>query len=159
MQQNIFNSSGAHFSACRKYRYYLWRIWDETKPMVAFIGLNPSTANESENDPTIRRVVSFANSWGFGGVYMLNLFAYCSPYPKELNVCDDPVFDNDYYLKFIASTVDEIIFAWGNYKEAKERSIHVSKMFPDAKCLIKNNDGTPRHPLYVPGNTKPISFF
>ncbi len=66
--------TGAKFSEDKRYRYMLWRRWDETKACVMFIGLNPSTANESTDDPTIRSVVAIANNLGYGGVYMLNLF-------------------------------------------------------------------------------------
>jgi len=65
--------SGAEFSECRKYRYALWRIWDKSKPLVMFIGLNPSTANENVDDPTIRSVCRMTKNNGYGGVYMMNL--------------------------------------------------------------------------------------
>lgn len=58
---------GADFSNDRKYRYALWRIWDRTKPLVMFIGLNPSTANETENDPTIKSVGRISKNNGYGG--------------------------------------------------------------------------------------------
>lgn len=106
-------SSGAKFSKDGKYRYLLWRIWDREKPVVMFIGLNPSTANESTDDPTIRKVKKFAADWGFGGVYMLNLFALVSPYPEALLKDPDPLGDNDYWLDEIAANVEEVIFAWG----------------------------------------------
>lgn len=94
---DIFDSisGGAHFSACRKYRYYLWRVWDIQKPIILFIGLNPSTANENMDDNTIRRVKRFAHKWGYGGVYMMNLFAWVTKEPKELLLAKDPVGDND----------------------------------------------------------------
>ena len=68
--------SGAGFSLCRTWRYKLWRRWSSAGPIVAFIGLNPSTADELNDDPTIRRCIGFARHWGFGGMYMLNVFAY-----------------------------------------------------------------------------------
>jgi hypothetical protein len=68
--------TGAIFSDCRKYRFALRRNWDESKPYVMFIGLNPSTADEIENDPTINRCISYARSWGYGGLFMANLFAF-----------------------------------------------------------------------------------
>ena len=81
---NRFDLAGAHFEDDRQYRYLLWRNWDELKPKIMFIGLNPSTANEEKDDPTIRRVCIFAKKWGFGGVYMANLFPFVTAYPKEL---------------------------------------------------------------------------
>ena len=76
--------SGAIFSSCRKYRYALWRNWDESKPRPMIIGLNPSTADEKENDPTIVRCINFAKSWGYGGVYVANLFAFRATLPIEM---------------------------------------------------------------------------
>ena len=76
IQQMLFKEfeSGAEFSPDRKYRYALWRIWDKSNPLIMFIGLNPSKANELKDDPTIRRVRRFAFDWGYGGVYMINYF-------------------------------------------------------------------------------------
>jgi len=152
------NEDGAIFSDCRKYRYVLWRNWDESKPSLMFIGLNPSTANESKNDPTIRRVIQFANDWGYGSVYMLNLFAWVSAYPADLKTCKDPLGDNDKWLSDIGTKCNQVIFAWGSFKEAKKRSKEVIKLFTDGQCLVQNNDGSPKHPLYVAGNTKPVKF-
>ena len=153
----INESSGALFSECKKYRYVLWRIWDNSKPKVMFIGLNPSTANESSDDPTIRRVRTFAKTWGYGGVYMLNLFTYITAYPEELITCDDPLGLADYYLLEYAKKCEKIIFAWGNFKECKSRANEIIKMFKGF-ALLKNKDGSPRHPLYVPNNIIPIEY-
>ena len=151
------DNNGAQFSECRKYRYALWRIWDNSKPLVMFIGLNPSTANEASNDPTIRRVKRFASDWGFGGVYMMNLFAYVTPYPEILKKCDDPLCDNDRWLEEIAIKCNKIIFAWGSFPEASKRAKDIINKF-DGHALIINKDGSPRHPLYVPNNIEPIKY-
>jgi len=128
--------------------------------MVMFIGLNPSTANEKSNDPTIRRVMSMAQAWGFGGVYMMNLFALVTPYPFELKSYRDPVGLNDEYLEAVSANCKEIIFAWGAFKIAKQRAVQVSTMFPEAKvkALAINKDGSPKHPLYVRTDTVPVKF-
>jgi hypothetical protein len=126
--------------------------------MVMFIGLNPSTANEISDDPTIRRVKKMAQIWGYGGVYMANLFAWVTPYPDELLKCPDPVLDNDRWLIKLSKFADQIIFAWGNFKEAQDRAKTVIAMFPDAKALQINKNGSPKHPLYVKGDIVPISF-
>lgn len=152
------NVAGAEFSQCRNYRYVLYRIWDRQKPAVMFIGLNPSTANEISDDPTIRRVKKMAQNWGFGGVYMTNLFAWVTPYPDELLKCPDPTNGNDVWLNKVSSLCTEVIFAWGNFKEAQERAKKVITMFPEGKALIINKDGSPRHPLYVPGKIIPVKF-
>ncbi len=156
--KTIEQMAGAKFSECRRYRYSLWRVWDTTKPKIMFIGLNPSTANETKNDPTIRRVIEMAKAWGFGGVYMMNLFAWVSAYPEELLKCDDPVGENDDYLTNVSEMVKEIVFCWGAFKEAEQRANYVKLMFPYAKALIINKDGSPRHPLYVRKRTQLIPF-
>lgn len=150
--------SGAEFSPCGNYRYQLWRIWDETKPKVAFIGLNPSTANEETNDPTIRRVISFANKWGYGGVIMYNLFAIVSSSPEVLLKCGDPMGNNQWYLDDIKTHCERIIFAWGSFKEAKQRAKEVAEQYPDSYCLKHTKNGEPWHPLYVKGDAQPILF-
>lgn len=157
---NLFKDyySGAKFSHCGKYRYVLWRIWDESKPKVMFIGLNPSTANENTNDPTINRVIGMGKKWGYGGVYMLNLFTVISANPEILLTAEDPARDADWFLKVFASCCEDIIFAWGAFPEAADRAKEVIAMFPNAKALIINKDGSPRHPLYVPSNTVPVIF-
>lgn len=150
--------SGAEFSTCGKYRYGLWRKWNDDLPCIMFIGLNPSTATATMDDPTIRRVKRFAKDWGYGGVYMCNLFAFISPYPEDLKTCDNPVAANDWHLAVFASKCKDILFAWGNFPEATERAKIVSDVFPKALCLGINKNGTPKHPLYIAANTKPIPF-
>jgi hypothetical protein len=149
--------SNAIFSECRNYRYALIRIWDENKPRIMFIGLNPSTANESQNDPTIRRVINFAKGWGYGGVFMLNLFSIISSNPNVLLTCADPV-DNDRYLKSFGEQSKDILFAWGNFKQADKRAKVVSSMFEKAVCLGLNKNGTPKHPLYIPANQSQVNY-
>jgi hypothetical protein len=151
---NSFEDNGAMFSDDRKYRYALWRKWDKTKPMIMFIGLNPSTANEDQDDPTIRRVIRFARYWGFGGVYMLNLFTYVTAYPEKLLKCDNPLMLADWYLQLYAKKVERIVFAWGSFPESVERAKQVKAMFPIAFCLGRNSNGSPKHPLYLKSDTK-----
>lgn len=147
--------NGAAFSDCRKYRYALWRIWDKNKQLVMFIGLNPSDADESFDDPTIRRVKRFAFDWGFGGFYMMNLFPHITPYPEELEKLYNPV--NDKWLQEIGLRCDKIIFAWGSFKEATEKAKIVMQMFTGYALEI-NKDRSPRHPLYVKSNIEPIKY-
>lgn len=150
---------GATFSECRKYRYALWRIWDEEKPFIMFVGLNPSTANENKDDATIRRVVSMSNQWGYGGVYMLNCFPFISTNPNDLKDCNN-ISKNDCFLETIGELCDTIVFAWGNFDIVveKSRDIALTQMFPNAKCLIKNKNGSPRHPLYVPSTVQMVEW-
>lgn len=150
--------SGAVFDPDRKYRYCLWRVWDETKPLVMFIGLNPSKANEVDLDPTVTRVKGFAKKWGYGGFYMMNLYGIVGSNPKILITDPDPLGDNDRWLDIIAAKCERIIFAWGVFRQAKERRKEVAARFPGAYCLKKTKDGHPWHPLYVAANTQPILF-
>ena len=151
--------SGAEFSECRKYRYALWRIWDAGKPFVMFVGLNPSTANEHDNDPTIKSVMRIAQNNGFGGVYMVNCFPYISTDPKALNEFGNTA-SNDHWLYKSAAKCKDIVFAWGSFDVVKElgRDIELKGMFPNAKALHVNKDGSPKHPLYCKSNTDLISF-
>ena len=156
--EEMKQSKGAEFSACRKYRYVLWRIWHADLPKILFIGLNPSTADEDQNDPTIRRVISFAQNWGYGGIYMMNLFAYISSKPEVLKTCFDPLKDNDKFLEKYFKQSGDVLFAWGAFKEARQRAVLISTKFPKALCFYKNKDGSPVHPLFVAGKTIPIIY-
>ncbi len=156
--KEIPEDKGAVFSEDRKYRYALWRIWDPTKPLVMFIGVNPSTANEVKTDATITRVRNFASDWGYGGFYMMNLFGIVSKYPEVLVTDPNPVGDNNGWLEKIAARCSTVIFAWGAFKQAKERCKDVIAMFPDACCLKHNKDGSPMHPLMALGSLTPIKF-
>lgn len=156
--ETIKMDAGAEFSADRKYRYALWRIWDKSKPLVMFIGLNPSTANETQPDPTITRVINFASDWGYGGLYMMNLFGIVSSKPEVLLTDANPLGDNDKWLEMIAAKCDRIVFAWGVFKQARFRAEDVKKRFPGSYCLKKTKEGHPWHPLYVAAKITPIPF-
>ena len=151
---------GATFSPARKYRYTLHRIWDVDKPTMAVIGLNPSTADETKDDPTIRRCIGFAKLWGYGGLYMLNLFAYRSTDPAALKIVKNPIGpDNDKAILEVASKCKLVIAAWGNDGAIDGRGHAVRNLLTgfglDVHCLKKNMNGTPAHPLYLPGDLQP----
>lgn len=150
---------GAIFSEDRKHRFALHRVWDLSLSTIMFVGLNPSTANGNDDDPTIRKVVKFAKDWGWGGVTMVNCFSFVSTDPNGLDT-KDMLERNDIVIKQEGDKAAIIIFAWGNWDVVVEnsRDIALTQMFPHAKCLIKNKNGSPRHPLYVPGNTVPIDW-
>lgn len=142
----------------RRYRYALWRIWDREKEPVMFIGLNPSLADESYSNPTVRRVIQFAKDWGYGGVYMMNLYNYITASPDELKRCADPVGrDADKWLRKVAAICNDVVFAWGRYKHCDRRDTVVN-MFPQAMALVINKDGSPRHPLYVKADVTPVNW-
>lgn len=125
-----------------------------------FIGLNPSTANESDADPTIRSVCRIAKNNGYGGVYMMNCWSYIATDPKLLRI--DPL-ETEWCNKALLTTArkcKDVVFAWGSFSIVSEleRDINLIEMFPKAKCLVKNKNGSPRHPLYVSGNVKLVNF-
>ncbi len=147
---------GAKFSLDRIYRYRLWRFWDKRKGLVLFIGLNPSTAGENVNDPTIRRCIGFAMDWGYGGMLMGNIFAYRNTYPETLKTCDvDPIgIENDTELYTMNSEAKRTVLCWGNGGIYKGRGNVVScKMFPNALNFGFTKQGQPKHPLYLAKNT------
>jgi hypothetical protein len=148
----------AILSEDRKYRYILSRTWDETKPTVLFIGLNPSTADEKTDDPTIRKCIIYAKCWGYGKILMANLFAFRSTDPNKLNHKADPVGpENDSYILKSASEVDLIIACWGNPGRLFSRDKEVISLIPNLHCLKRNKNGTPSHPLYLSKDIKPSS--
>jgi hypothetical protein len=153
-------AKGAIFSTDKKYRYALWRVWNDAIPPIMFIGLNPSKADSVDDDATIRRVKRFAKDWGYGGVYMLNLFAIISTDPGVLlHTKLDPVgLDTDYHLHDKARICSDVCFAWGNFTQAKYRSKEVIEQFPNALCLMKNKNGTPMHPLMCRADVEPYLF-
>lgn len=151
--------TGATFSPCKKYRFELWRIWDARTPAAMFIGLNPSTANESHDDPTIRRCIGFARRFEYGGLVVCNLFAYCATDTKEMLAAGDPVGrDNDAYLIKNAKDAGIVIAAWGNNGRYLNRSGSVGAMIQNLYCLKLNASGEPAHPLYLPKDAQ-LSMF
>lgn len=152
--------SGANFSRCRRYRYTLWRRWDSSRPLVMIIGLNPSTADARQNDPTIRRCIGFARDWGYGGLVVTNLFAFRATYPADLKATSDPVGPrNDVWLRRMAGQVEMIVAAWGNDGTWLNRGVRVRQMLARRLfCLRLNAAGQPAHPLYLPAGLKPITW-
>ena len=147
----------AELSECRNYRFALWRTWDEAKPTVMFIGLNPSTADETTDDPTLRRCINFAKHWGYGGVCMANLFAYRAKAPKVMMLAKEPVGSrNDDWLLRLAKESDLVVGAWGNDGSLLGRSLKVRYLIPNLHCLKINKSGEPAHPLYQSAELKPM---
>lgn len=157
---NTEPSSGAEFSPCRKYRYALYRFWGgKWSEYAMFVGLNPSTADETLDDPTIRRCISFAKDWGYGGLYMTNLFAYRATQPEDMKRADDPVGpDNDYWLRKIAGQASVVVAAWGTHGTYGGRHSAVRAMLPNLHCLRLTKDGHPSHPLYLPKKLRPLAW-
>jgi hypothetical protein len=157
---SVYTDSSADFSFDRQYRYSLKRIWDRDKPLVMFIGLNPSTANETDADPTIESVERISRHNGYGGFYMMNCWAYVATYPKDLrfNVMSDEI--NTDVLTLMASRCKDVVFAWGAFKIVIERGRdkELIAMFPNALCIGRNGNGSPKHPLFQKGTSLLIPF-
>lgn len=154
--------SSAVISECGAYRYRLERQWDGDKPKVAFLMLNPSTADAIQDDPTIRRCIGFAKSWGFGGVIVGNLFALRSTDPKALYNHPDPIGpDNDQHILAIAKSSRKIVCAWGAHGSLHNRGREVAERleFFDLVPLKVTADGQPGHPLYLAADIQPRSYF
>lgn len=155
---NINMNTGAAFNDERTHRYALWRIWDESKPLVQFIGLNPSRATEHKNDNTIHKILKIAYYNDYGGFYMTNLFSFITPYPEQLETPEANIIDNDEWLYNIRKTCKNVVFAWGNFKIAKWRAEMIIERFPGAMVIKQNKNGSPVHPLYQKGTSKLIKF-
>ena len=155
---------GAEFSDCRVYRYALWREWDLGKMYCTFIGLNPSTADETVDDPTVRRCIGFARDWGYGGLRMLNLFAFRATDPKAMKAAVDPVGpgNDQALLRYLSDPINRLtVAAWGEHGVHRSRAWEVRyKLLPGfpMKALGINSGGAPKHPLYVSANTEPMTF-
>ena len=147
----------ATFSKCGNYRYELSRIWDEDKPYALFVALNPSTADDQHDDPTTRRCTDFARSWkAFGGMRLVNLFAFRATLPEDLMAAKDPVGRaNNRWIRRLSGEAGLVIAAWGNHGSYRSRSEAVRDMLPQAHCLRLNASGEPAHPLYLPKTLKP----
>lgn len=147
----------AKLSDCRKYRFALWRNWDKLKPYAMFIGLNPSTADEIEDDPTITRCINYEKSWGYGGLCMVNLFAFRATEPTDMMAAIDPIGDgNDEWLVKIAEDAGVVVAAWGNNGNYLNRSKQVVDLFQNLHCLKINKSGEPAHPLYQKSGLLPV---
>lgn len=155
--------SGARFSECRKYRYTLWRHWDDTKPPALFVMLNPSTADDVDNDATVERCQRRALAMQFGGLRVANIFAYRSTDPDALYGLADPVGpENDVAIVEATQGAGIIVCGWGAHGKLHGRGEAVLALLRRAGAtphyLILNADDTPRHPLYVAYSVAPVPF-
>ncbi len=163
--ETLFDERGAVFSDCRTWRYALWRqwAWEGHGQCVMFIGLNPSTADETKNDTTIRKCIGFAKRWGYSGIYMLNLYAFCSTDPKGMVAADDPVGPgNDEAFGYYRTRVGLIVAAWGSietrYRPRLQWQTRIGRTMAEmgrvVHCLGKTADGSPRHPSRLAYSTE-----
>ncbi len=155
MTTDYSTASGAEFSACGRYRWRLWRNWGGMfgGNRLCVIGLNPSTADEVANDPTVTRCINRAKREGFTGLVMLNLFGFRATDPAEMKAQSDPVGDaNDWHL-LEATKGRMVLCAWGVDGAWRGRARVVSSFLcwrRDCRVLGLTKEGHPRHPLYMP---------
>ncbi len=168
--------SGAEFSADRLYRWRLWRRWDHG-PVLMVIGLNPSTADEHQDDPTVRRCIGFARAWGFAGLRMFNVFAYRATDPRQMiahmqglsqaafkGVVGTNVRKIRTYAEITIDGGGAVLAAWGNHARQFDMSATVRwNLYSraegvrrlDVACLGRTQSGEPKHPLYLANSVQP----
>lgn len=167
MPIDLFVEADATFSPCRRWRYDLWRHWND-RPMLLWIMLNPSTADEfGNNDPTVERcerrtrlLTPRVGGDEYGGYYVCNIFALRSTDPGALYEAEDPVGpDNDAAILRRACEVDRVVCAWGNHGLLHSRGQAVLSMLEDAgvqpECLRVTGKSQPEHPLYISYSVQP----
>jgi hypothetical protein len=146
---------GAVISDCGTYRYRLIRMWGFTLPTILWVMLNPSTADDKTNDPTIRRCIEFSKAWGFGNMLVCNLFAYRSTDPsvlKRITRAEAEGPENTGHIVNACGQVSKIVCAWGAPGGAAMPDMLVP--FADRlECLGVTKSGAPRHPLYLAADT------
>ena len=169
---------GAKFSADRKYRYLLTRQLGFGDGAVMFVMLNPSTADESHDDPTIRRCINFGKAWGYGWLYVCNLSSFRAMDPKEMLAAGpEPGAvweENLRTIMSVAHRCDRVIAAYGAYADAlpvvsddktgaglNREGLVIEALKAkghDVQCLGMTRHGHPKHPLYLKADTTPVPF-
>jgi hypothetical protein len=155
-------TGGALFDETGTYRYRLWRQWDDALPRLGFILLNPSTADATADDPTLRRCLGFARLWGYGAIEVGNLFALRATLPRTLFAAADPVGPyNDEALRDLVARVQALVVGWGNGGRWRQGAAAVTAagVLPAATlCLGYTRHGQPHHPLYVRRDAAAVPF-
>ena len=155
-------TAGAIFSHCDRYRYRLWRVWDASKPRLCFVMLNPSTATHEVLDPTVTRCKKRAETLGYGGLEIVNIFALRSTDPKALYESPGPIGRHN-----VGAIIDAVdgsaiaICAWGGHGKFMNIGpmvrARLNQLFPGKAHYLKlNADGSPAHPLYLPYSLNPV---
>ena len=152
--------SEALYSDCQTYRYALTRVWQAERPRLLWIMLNPSTATEIANDPTIHRCQLRADVMGYGAIRIVNLFAFRATSPADLKRAADPTGpDNAQVLNTALRWADDILPAWGVHGAFQNAGpalmTNLRRRRKPVLHLGLTKDGHPRHPLYVAYKTTP----
>lgn len=153
------------FSSDRRHRFTLWREWDENKLPCVFICLNPSTADEQQDDPTVRRCIDYAKRWGYGSFCMLNLFSLRATDPKVMKASFEPHLPaNDLFILETVAEAGHAHCAWGNdgahFDRAEEVLRKLRALQPPVALfhLGLTGKGQPKHPLYLKADTDILPF-
>jgi len=154
----------AIFDATGDYRYRLDRQWQAQGSTVAFVMLNPSRADATCDDPTLRACIQFAQRWCYSSLSVVNLFGYRTPQPALLKKAKDPIGDeNDEYVLKAVSEATSVVLAWGNEGGWMKRDRAILNLLtpyePKISCLAINRSGHPRHPLYIKRDTVRQPFY
>lgn len=145
------------FSPCQRYRYELRRVWEPGRPLVLFIGLNPSATPADADNPTSRVCMNYARRWGYGGMVLANLFAWRSTDPAVLPNVADPVGpDNDAVLCRLQDEAALTVCAWTDAGALHRRDEAVLAFLRDPHCLARLRSGRPGHPLYKRADLTPF---
>lgn len=152
--------SSAAYSGCETYRYFLARVWDTSLPSINFLMLNPSTADERRNDPTIERCERRARQMSFGAFVITNIFAFRATDPRDLRAAARPEGPrNKQVLLEEATKADTLLAAWGAHGEHLGQGSRTIDMLLNRGIRLyhlgRTKKGQPRHPLYVPYSTRP----
>ncbi|MBY5933209.1 DUF1643 domain-containing protein [Tateyamaria omphalii] len=152
--------STAIYSDCERYRYSLTRVWDDSGRRVNFVMLNPSTATEIQNDPTVERCERRARTLGYGSFAVTNIFAWRDTDPRAMRAAQDPIGpDNDAAIHERAQWANDVIAAWGTHGEHMERGPAVATLLQGVERplfhLGLSKAGHPKHPLYLPYAQQP----
>jgi hypothetical protein len=144
------------------YRYWLSRRLSTGERAVVFVGLNPSTADAADDDPTVRRCMGFARRWGFDWLWMGNLNAWRSTDPRDLPKDSLTAVGprNEAALRWLAPKGEILIAAWGQNK-LNSRAAALARQIgelPHVRCLGQNRNGTPKHPLRLPAAREPMEY-
>lgn len=158
--EETLSGSDAVISECGLYRYRLSRKW-RADPDCVFVMLNPSTADAAQDDPTIRKCIGYSKAWGYGGLVVVNLFAYRDTDPDAMKRYKVPVGpDNDRHLLEVTREAPLVVCAWGKGGAHQGRGREVEKLLTEGgvrlHALELNGDGSPKHPLYLAGDLKPF---
>ena len=149
---------GAEFSECGRHRYALWRTWGDGQK-VLFCGLNPSIADANKDDPTMARCISFAKSWGYDGLIMVNAFSIVETNRHKAMAAADRngPLANAKILEW-RDRAAIVVAAWGATCPLCRETELLNLFNCQVYCIRKTKHGRPEHPLYLPGNLKPVRF-